>query len=287
MLSKKRFSINRITCPSFSLKDFFSFTAGLGLSKVELRNDLSGKPNPEDIIDGLKPGDAASLAKDMGIEIISINALQKFNLPSMRKACLDELARLLDLAARIDCKAIVLCPNNDIKDKRAPEQKYIDTVISLRDYGPLFVKYGIAGYVEALGFGISSAASLPAAMNAIKASGYGCYRIVYDTFHHHIGPDTSTMFGMGGLGASYETTYTGLVHISGVEAAIDPSKMKDEHRVLVGPKDRMDSKGQVKNLVNLGYLGDFSFEPFAKTVQKMKPDQLAMGIKASMKFLGA
>ena len=287
MLSKKRFSINRITCPAFSLKDFFSFTAGLGLSKVELRNDLPGKPKVEDIIDGLKPAEVSAMAKDMGIEIISINALQKFNLPSMRKDCLDELNRMLDLSAKINCKAIVLCPNNDSKDKRTPGENYTDTVNALREYGPLFAKYGIAGYVEALGFGISSTASLPAAMNAIRESGYACYKTVYDTFHHFIGPDTASMFGMDGLGASYETAYTGLVHISGVEAAIEPSKMKDDHRVLIGPKDRMDNKGQVKTLASLGYLGDFSFEPFAKEVQKLKPEQLAEQLKASMKYLGA
>jgi 2-keto-myo-inositol isomerase len=267
------------------LSDFVKFTAGLGISKIELRNDLPGKPEIADIVDGLKPAEARSLTQGEGVSIISINALQKFNLPSRRKDRIEELKQLLELSAAIDCPAIVLCPNNEKDDTRAPKQKYADTVAALADYGPLFAEYGIAGYVEALGFGISSLASLPAIIGAIKASGYGCYRTLFDTFHHYIGPDDKNIFGMDGLGASYEIPYTGLVHISGVEDNIPVDQFLDGHRILIGPKDRMGNKEVIQRFDNAAYLGTFSFEPFSGAVQQLPPEKLAPAIQESLRFL--
>jgi 2-keto-myo-inositol isomerase len=285
MLTKKRFALNRIISPSLGLEEFIKFTAAQGLSQVELRNDLPLKPNVGDIIDGLKPAEALKIARGEGVRIITINALQKFNLPARRSACLAELEQLLELAAAIECPALVLCPNNEAGDKRTPEQKYLETVDALRDYGALFVKYGINGYVEALGFGISSLASLPPIVEAIKASGYGCYRVLLDTFHHYIGPDNESMFGMDGLGAPYELAYTGLVHISGVEDDIPAEKFLDGNRVLVGPKDRMRNRELIQRLDAMGYLGTFSFEPFGEAVQKLPPDKLAAALEASFSYL--
>jgi 2-keto-myo-inositol isomerase len=286
MLTKKRFALNRIISPSMGFAEFVQFTAGLGLSKIELRNDLPGKPEITDIVDGLKPAEAVAITRGEGVGIISINALQKFNLPSRRKDRIEELKRLLELAAAIDCAAVVLCPNNEKDDIRPPKEKYRDTVEALVDYGPLFVDYGIAGFGEALGCGISSLASLPAVVAAIKASGYGCFRALFDTFHYHIGPDDKNIFGMDGLGASYEIPYTGLVHISGVEDDIPVDRFLDAHRVLVGPKDRMGNRDVIQRLDSAGYLGTFSYEPFGGAVQRLPPDKLASGIEASLNYLG-
>jgi 2-keto-myo-inositol isomerase len=286
VLTKEYFALNRIISPSLSLEAFIGFAAEQGLSQVELRNDLPGKPNVSDIIDGLEPAEALKICRDAGVRIITINALQQFNLGSKRSACRVELQQLLELAAAIECPALVLCPNNDAGDVRIPAQKYLDTVDALRDYGPLFVAYGITGYVEALGFGVSSLASLPAVVAAIKASGYGCYRALLDTFHHHIGPDDGSIFGMDGLGASYELAYTGLAHISGVEDDIPAEQFLDGNRVLVGPKDKMNNKELIQKLYALGYQGTFSFEPFSPAVQKLPPDQLAAALRESFAYLG-
>jgi len=287
MLTRKRFALNRIIAPAMSLKEYVQFTVRLGLSEVELRNDLPGKQEIKDIIDGFKPAEARSIFMNEGVNIISINALQKFNLPARRKDRIEELKQLLELSSAVNCPAIVLCPNNEKDDTRTPGQKYTDTVQALIDYGPLFVEYGIAGYVEALGFDISSLASLPAAIAAIKASGYGCYRTLFDTFHHYIGPDDKNIFGMDGLGTSYDIAYTGLVHVSGVEDDIPVNQFLDCHRVLIGSADKMGNKDVIKKLDNLGYLGSFSFEPFGDAVQQMPPDKLSQAIEISLQFIGA
>jgi 2-keto-myo-inositol isomerase len=286
VLTKKRFALNRIISPSLSLEAFLRFTAEQGLSQAELRNDLPGKPTVKDIIDGLKPKEALEISRDAGVRIIAINALQQFNLSSRRSACRAELQQLLELAAAIECPALVLCPNNEAIDTRSPAQKYLDTVDALRDYGPLFVAHGITGYVEALGFGVSSLASLPSVVGAIKASGFGCYRALLDTFHHYIGPDGGSIFGMDGLGASYELAYTGLAHISGVEDDIPAERFLDSNRVLPGPKDKMNNKELIQKLYALGYQGTFSFEPFGPAVQKLPPDQLAAALQESFAYLG-
>lgn len=162
MLTRKRFALNRIASPSLGLEGFIKFAAARGLSQAELRNDLPGKPKPGDSIDGLKPAEALNIVRGEGVRIIAINALQQFNLKTRRSACLAALEQLLELSAALECPALVLCPNNDAGDARPPGQKYLDTVDALREYGALFAAYGISGYVEALGFGISSLASLPA-----------------------------------------------------------------------------------------------------------------------------
>ena len=120
---------------------------------------------------------------------MTINALQKFNLASARPKAKAELATLLATCVEIDCPAIVLCPNNDAADSRPPAARFQETVDSLREFGPMFEKAGVLGFVEPLGFGISSLASLDVAIDAIKASGFSCYRVLVDTFHHYIGPD--------------------------------------------------------------------------------------------------
>ena len=43
MIERSRIGLNRVIYPRLNLANFFKFTADLGVSKVELRNDLPGK----------------------------------------------------------------------------------------------------------------------------------------------------------------------------------------------------------------------------------------------------
>jgi len=276
MIEPGRFALNRITIPSLGLEDFFRFSADLGLAKVELRNDLNGR----DIVDGLPPSKAAALAERHGVRIITINALQKFNLKAVRAKAAEELEKLLDLAASIRCPAIVLCPNNDTKDSRDAVTRVAETVEALKAFGPLFMKRGMQGFVEPLGFPESSLSSVRVAMDAARSSGFTCYRIVYDTFHHFLGPDTET-----DIGSLYDVSRTGLIHVSGVESGIAKEKYRDEHRVLPNAGDRTFSKEQIERHVALGYAGDISFEPFSAAVQSMTKKEMAAAVKRSLEYL--
>jgi 2-keto-myo-inositol isomerase len=278
MIDKKRFALNRITCPSLGLEDFFRFAADLGLSMVEIRNDLPGGA----VIDGMPPAKAAELAQRHSMGILTINALQKFNLKAREKDNTAELEKLLDLAAALHCTAIVMCPNNDTADHRDARTRVEETVSALKNYGPLFTRRGIQGWVEPLGFSESSLSSIVVASEAVKRSGFACYRIVFDTFHHYLGPDTEK-----DVDAEFAASLAGLIHVSGVEAGIPEQTWRDAQRVLVSSDDRMSSKKQIDHMLSLGFKGFISFEPFASEVQKMGRDTLAAGLRKSIEYLGS
>jgi len=116
MIETRRFALNRIAAPALRLAEFFGLAAELGLSAVELRNDIRDGA----VTNGLKASEVVQLAREAGVRIITINALQQFNLPSARAKALDELDSLLALCKEIECPALVLCPNNRADDARSP-----------------------------------------------------------------------------------------------------------------------------------------------------------------------
>ena len=260
MLDVNRIALNRIVYPGVGMEEFFAVTAELGLGKVELRNDLPGGR----IIDGLTPDQVGKLAAKHRVQILTINALQKFNLPSNLAKATQELKGLIELARSIGCHAIVLCPNNDTADARTPVQSLRDTTAALKAFRPQFESSGVLGYVEPLGFPESSLRSVLSASQAIREAGGSCYRMVFDTFHHYLGPDTAE-----DVEQKLDVSLVGLVHASGVEAELDKGAMKDGHRVLVTNGDRMGNVAQIARLVARGYAGDVSLEPFSSEVQKL------------------
>lgn len=278
MIDVGRYSLNRIVCPSLDLADFFSAVRELGLGQVELRNDIRDGT----VLDGMQPGTVSRLARENGLRVITINALQKFNIASCINEKLRELQSLLVLAQEIGCGAIVMCPNNDPHDQRNDGERYSETVHALKSLAPLFSACDIIGLVEPLGFSISSLASVEVAQRAIHDSGSSCYQIVFDTFHHAIGPDTEAI-----LRERLDVSLIGLIHVSGVERDIPKNRYLDAHRILPGPADRLKSKQQVETLLKLGYAGPISLEPFAESVQKLPRSKLVTELKRSIDYLRA
>lgn len=276
VIKRSKISLNRIVYPKLKLEDFFKFAKDLDLNKIELRNDLPGGK----IIDGYTPGQLKELSKKYGVEILTINALQKFNLAAILPETIKELKELISLSQSIGCEAIVLCPNNDVNDKRSSEEIFEETVKALKSFGPLFQDSGMQGYLEPLGFEECSLRSIVTAMKAIQESGYPVYKIVYDTFHHHIGPDTFYT-----IENDYDISYTGLVHISGVECNIPVEEYRDNHRVLVTEQDKLQTREQVELLLKLGYTGNISFEPFSKKIQEMEIEKIKSAIDHSIEYI--
>jgi 2-keto-myo-inositol isomerase len=247
------------------------------MHKVELRNDLQDRG----IIDEYEPEHIVELLNRYDLKVITINALQKFNLASRLGTLQEELSGLIDLACSIGCPAIVLCPNNDPNDSRDADQVFSETVTALQAFAPLLERGERWGYIEPLGFSESSLRSLETAYRVIQESGRSCYKIVHDTFHHHLGPDT-----LSSLSAGYDISCTGLIHVSGVEEALPDDQYRDGHRLLTGPNDRLNSREQIRFLEKLGYTGDISFEPFSEEVQNMPLGELENRIKDSIAYLG-
>lgn len=114
-IAPDRFCINRKIAPNLSIERFFRLVRKCGLSKVELRNDMSsGK-----VTDELTTTQLNALADEYEIEIVTINALQYFNLPEHRPALLLEAESMLKQAQAIHCHGIILCPNCNASDRRS------------------------------------------------------------------------------------------------------------------------------------------------------------------------
>jgi len=277
MIDRKKISLNRIIYPGLSLEEFFKLVSDLHLNKVELRNDLPGA----EIIDEYSPEQVKEFSDKYSIKIISINALQHFNVNSLLPMLLEELEELVTLSASLGCGAIVLCPHNNVNDVRNPERRFKETVKALKEFAPFLAEHGLMGYVEPLGFEESSLRSLVVAMKAIQESGHEkYYKIVHDTFHHHIGPDSIET-----LDSEYDVSYTGLIHVSGVESDIPTNRYRDAHRILIGFADKLKSREQIEKLVALGYAGDISFEPFAKDIQQLEIEELKTAINESIEYI--
>ncbi|MFK0331926.1 TIM barrel protein [Rhizobium sp. NPDC090275] len=243
-----RFAINHITAPKLSLEEFFAAATSLGLTEVEIRNDLP------DIVNTTDPVAVKAAAAKAGVTIISINALYPFNvwsgdLPKRAVA-------LADYAASSGAKALVMCPLND-----GTKVSFDDLVAALKAMKPVLEERGLTGLVEPLGFPISSLRTKKEALKAIEAAGgQGVYKLVHDTFHHHLAGETE-----------FFPESTGLVHISGVvDPAVSVADMLDAHRVLVDGSDRLENIAQIKALEAAGYTGPYSFEPFAAEVHELK-----------------
>lgn len=273
-IDKSRFCINRIAIPKLGLRDFYNVVSQMGLSFVELRNDLNGMG----VIDDLSPKDAKNMASDIGVNVLTINTIQKFNLISHQEKTIEEIKKMIELCKLIDCPAIVLCPDNDIDDQQNT-QKYIEnTAMSLKKYGALFKDAEILALVEPLGFETtSSIRTKNMALEAINASGYdsSVYKIVHDTFHHHIAKEIECF-----------ANFTGLVHISGVNNTDIPiDQIHDKHRVLIDEKDILKNKKQMEIFESSGYKGCYSFEPFSKDIQDLSVEDFMCQIKKSIEFL--
>ncbi len=276
MLQRSQIGLNRIIYPELDIEAYLLLASELGLHKVELRNDLPDRR----IIDDLEPERVREGLEKYRIEVLTINALQKFNLSARLPTAREELGELIELGASIGCGAIVLCPNNDRKDTRSREEMLRETVSVLKAFRPLFEDSGLSGYVEPLGFPESSLRSLLSAQKALKEAGGSCYKIVYDTFHHYLGPDSGET-----IERQLDISSIGIVHLSGVERRLPREQLRDEHRVLVTAADIMGNREQLSRLIRMGYTGNVCLEPFSPEVQRLPRGQLLSAVDRCIELL--
>jgi 2-keto-myo-inositol isomerase len=258
-----RYALNHIAAPNLSVEDFFALARTLGLTEVEVRNDLP------DVVGRVAPEEVKAAAAKAGVEIISINALYPFNvwsgdLPARAVA-------LADYAKASGAKALVMCPLND-----GTPVAHADLVAALKAIAPLLRARGLTGLVEPLGFPISSMRTKRQAVDAIdEAGGADVFKLVHDTFHHHLAGETELF-----------PERTGIVHISGVaDPDVAVEEMLDPHRVLVDGADRLENVSQIRALLARGYEGPYSFEPFAPEVHQLADPGSAF--RESMDYVAA
>ncbi len=244
-------ALNHRVAPASSLTGFFDLAVSLGVTDVEIRNELPGVA----IADGTPPAVVRREADARSLTIRSINALYPFNIWTSERA--EQARRLIGYAAACGAEALVMCPLNDAAYRVGEAERLGAVREALAALAPMLREAGVIGLLEPLGFPECSLRLKRDAVEAIDAvGGADVFRLVHDTFHHHV----------AGEGESYPRR-TGLVHISGVtDRAVATDQMKDAHRVLVDADDRLDNLGQIRALVAGGYVGPLSFEPFADSI---------------------
>ncbi len=258
-----RFGINHIAAPGLPLDRLFAMARSLGVTEVEIRNDLPGAP----IADGTSPQAVRQAAAQAGVAILTINALYPFNVwsPELERKAVG----LADYARACGAGALVMCPLNEGRPVA-----FADTVAALERIAPILEERGLTGLVEPLGFPVSSLRTKAEAIRAIgEAGGAQTFRLVHDTFHHHLAGE-----------AEFYPQQTALVHISGVaDPGVAVEDMLDGHRVLVGADDRLDNLGQIRRLLAAGFAGPFSFEPFSPAIQQLSDPEAAL--RESMAYI--
>ena len=230
---------------------FAAMAQRLGVEAIEIRNDLPGA----EIADGTPACDIAAAARAHGLTLRSINALQLFDQYDATRA--EQARALVRYAVDSGAQALVLCPTNSRSDQRSDTRRHADLVHALRNLQPLLADNGLTGLVEPLGFAQCAVRRKSQAVRAIRElRSNTTFALVHDTFHHHLAGE--------GL---FFPELTGLVHISGVEdPALGVLDMRDKHRLLVGPADRLGNVAQLRTLLAADYCGYVSFEPFAAEI---------------------
>lgn len=249
-----RFSLSHILAPRQSPAEFFAMACALGGTDVEIRNDT---PN---VVGTIPAAEVKAAAEAAGVNLLSINALYPFNVWNAERRVQTE--KLAAYAAACGAQALVMCPLNE--GKPVSREALVEALTAIK---PILLAHGISGLVEPLGFGVSSLRRKADAIAAIQAAGgEGLFKLVHDTFHHHLAGETE-----------FFAEWTGLVHISGVnDPAVPVADMLDLHRVLVDKRDRLGNVAQIRALLASGYNGPFSFEPFAAEVQELADPQAAL-----------
>jgi 2-keto-myo-inositol isomerase len=245
------FALNHMVAPQLRYPEFLKLATSLGIGRIEIRNDIAHNA----ILDGTSPDAIRQSAEAANIKILTINALQRFNEWTPERE--NEARQLAGYAAACGAAAVVLCPVNDLAFQPEKEVRLNGLRQALTALKPILDEAGLKGFVEPLGFAECSQRLKREAIDAIiDSGGTETYRLVHDTFHHHVAGEQA-----------FFPEWTGLVHISGViDPAVPTSEMRDKHRVLVDSHDRIDNTGQIKTLLKSGYTGVFSFEPFAASV---------------------
>ena len=105
MINKENFSLNHILSPSLSIKNFIKLSKKTGTQNIEIRNDL---PNIKIVNED--PYLIKKISTKLKIKILTINALQKFNIWNKERE--EELLFLCNFAKKCNCKGIVLVPLN-------------------------------------------------------------------------------------------------------------------------------------------------------------------------------
>lgn len=266
MAAKLNFALNHMTAPRLDCRAFVDLAASLGCIGVELRNDLTDKKlTGAAFFDGEAPAAVGAYARSTGLRLLGLSEAYGFN--AWSDAMSAKVQLLIDQAVEAGAESISLIPRNDAPQYRPGER---DEALrrSLGEILPMLDKARLIVLVEPLGFVSSSLRHKADAVAAIEAVGGAAhFKLVHDTFHHHLASETE-----------FFPLQTGIVHISGVvDPSLSPEGMQDGHRILVDGRDRLGNVEQIRALLAAGYQGAFSYECFSADVHRLADPARVIG----------
>lgn len=268
------FALNQMVAPQLPIREFINLAAALGCVGVELRNDLMAKNvSSKPFLDGDSPQKIGQFAQEKNIKILGLSEVYGFNYWS--DAIQKEVEKLVSAAAQSGAESISLIPDNSAAINDQSER--VDRLCqALEKIKPLLTGTKIIALIEPLGFSTASLQLKSDAMEAIKnVDGMANFSLVHDSFHHFLTQESAIY-----------PQQTGIVHISGVDdATLSPEAMMDEARALIGEIDRLNSISQIQSLIQSGYKGAFSFEPFSPQIHQERDIKGALA--ASMRHISS
>lgn len=244
-----QFALNHMTVARASFRDLVALASRLGCVGIEVRNDL-----PQPLFDGMDPAEAGAMIRDKGLRLLALAEVKRFNDWSDDKAA--EALALMKIAKAAGAEAVSLIPRNDNLGMGNGERQAALRV-ALKSLKPMLEDHGLIGMVEPLGFEICALRTKSEAVEGIEAvGGKGRFKLVHDTFHHTLAH-----------GGPIYPDHTGIVHVSGVtDQAVSLGEMRDPHRVLVTPGDRLGNVEQIAALQAADWTGPVSYEAFSPEV---------------------
>jgi 2-keto-myo-inositol isomerase len=259
------FALNQKTAPKLDFVAFLDLAAELGCVGVEPRNDL-GRP----FFDGIEPARAGEMARERGLRILGLSEVYPFN--DWNEDRREAVSHLIETAEAIGAETVSLIPRVDRRDGDSTGRASALRSV-LAEILPM-LNETVVGLVEPIGFSTSSIKFQREAAQAIEGLGAeNRFGIVHDTFQHALAGDAETL-----------VRYIRLVHISGISGGTGILRDSlDAQRVLVDENDRTDAPGQMKRLLEAGYVGPFSYECTSPLVQDA--DDQGARIKTSITYL--
>lgn len=262
------FALNRTCAPQLPLAEFIALAARVGVSAVEIRNDIEGR----EFHDGTPAAEVKARLQDAGLKVASVNALQRFNEWTPARA--QEAEAIIAYAAALGAPGVVLCPvhNEDHGWSEAEAERNLRD--GLRQLRPILQAHGITGYVEPLGMKGSTMKRQEMAVAAVSdIDGWDAFELCYDTFQFFRCGDTQLF-----------PERIGLAHMSGIARTdLAPGELTEPDRGLIFVDDRVGNIAQLRALRAAGYDGFVSMEPFSPEVQS--DPRLVEHLRASLDYV--
>jgi 2-keto-myo-inositol isomerase len=247
------FAMNRTCAPQLALVDFARLAAEAGVAAVEIRNDIEGR----EFMDGTPAAKVRRVLDEHGLKVAAVNALQRFNDWGTERE--REARTLMTYAAGLGAPGVVLCPVHTPGHGWSEADAERQLRSGLKHLRPILLDLGVKGYVEPLGMAGSTMKRQDMAVAAISdVGGWDAYELCFDTFQFfRCGDDV------------FHAERVGLAHMSGITRAdLAPEELTEPDRGLVDSVDRVNNFPKLRALLQSGFAGYISMEPFSPQVQQ-------------------